>query len=107
MQQSSNGHRARPLSRAIQAVLAVLLVVAVFSTAERLYLVNGDAYPSWLASGELGQVDHATIVRLRNTECSHDVIEIYHKRDSVVLRCGLAWYQPSTRTYIAESYNRP
>jgi hypothetical protein len=94
----------RLLSRAVLAAFAVFMVVMVLATVERVYLVNGDSYPAWLASGRLGKVTDGDIEQLRRTSCSHDPIEVLQKKGYVVLRCGFAWYEPSTKTYIADSY---
>lgn len=74
------------------------------SVAERTYLEKGQSYPRWLASGQLGNVDDVALGRLRETSCSSAPIEIFQKRDFVVLRCGYFWYEPGSKTYIAESY---
>jgi hypothetical protein len=88
----------------ITAGAFVFMSLAVASMAERVYLGYGENYPRWLADGELRDVDATVLARLRETDCRKDIIEIYRKKDSVVLRCGLLWIQPSTKTFIAKSF---
>lgn len=102
---SSANKALRWLSRAIIFGVAAFLLVGLLSTIERVYLVNGKTYPRWLARGELGRVDDAALGRLRATDCKNDPIEIFQKDGFVVLRCGFAWYEPSTKTFIADSYD--
>lgn len=94
------------LSRAVIGAALAVIAVAVLGTIERVYLVSADTYPRWLASGELGGVDDTELLRLRETACKAAPIEIFQKRDFVVLRCGFALYEPSTRTYVATSFHR-
>lgn len=94
----------RWLSRAILGGVAALLFVGVLATIERVYLVNGKAYPRWLADGEVGWVDDAILTKLRATECNNEPIEIFKKDGGlVVLRCGFAWFASPTKTFIADS----
>jgi hypothetical protein len=95
----------RWLSVVIVAAVTALMVIGLLSVIERVYVVNGSSYPSWLASGKLGDVDDAAVDHLRATACQNKTIEIFQKDHFVVLRCGFAWYEPSTRTFIADSYN--
>lgn len=92
------------LSMTILGAVAIVMVAASLFTIERAYLVNGKSYPRWLASGELGPVDDAALERLRTTECADEPIDVFQKDGFVVVRCGFMWYEPSTRTYIADSY---
>lgn len=95
----------RWLSIAIIVGVSAFMLAGLLSTIERVYLVNGKTYPRWLARGELGRVDDAALGRLRATDCKNDPIEIFQKDGFVVLRCGFAWYEPSTKTFIADSYD--
>lgn len=95
----------RWLSVAIIVGVSAFMLVGLLSTIERVYLVNGKTYPRWLARGELGRVDDAALGYLRATECKNDPIEIFQKDGFVVLRCGFAWFEPSTKTFIADSYD--
>ena len=95
----------RWLSIAIMVGVSAFMLVAVLSTIERVYLVNGKTYPRWLARDELGRIDEAAIDHLRATECKNDPIEVFQKDGFVVLRCGFAWYEPSTKTFIADSFD--
>ncbi len=94
----------RWLARAVIGAALAVIAVGVLGTIERVYLVNADTYPRWLASGELGDVNNAELLRLRETACKAAPIEIFQKRGHFVMRCGFAWYEPSTKTYIANSY---
>lgn len=94
------------LSRAVIGAALAVIAVGVLGAIERVYLVNADTYPRWLASGELGDANNVDLLRLRETACKAAPIEIFQKRDLVVLRCGFALYEPSTRTYIATSFHR-
>lgn len=95
----------RWLSIAVIVGVAAFMLVGVLSVFERVYLVNGKTYPRWLARGELGRVDDAAMGRLRATECTNAPIEVFQKDGFVVLRCGFAWYEPSTKTFIADAYD--
>lgn len=95
----------RWLSVAIIVGVSAFVLAGLLSAIERVYLVNGKTYPRWFARGELGRVSDADLRRLRETECKNDPIEIFQKGGFVVLRCGFAWYEPSTKTFIADSYN--
>ncbi|WP_099597088.1 hypothetical protein [Stenotrophomonas maltophilia] len=55
-------------------------------------------------SATVRDVNNAELLRLRETACKAAPIEIFQKRGHVVMRCGFAWYEPSTKTYIANSY---
>lgn len=81
-------------------VIAFLMMF--FGTVERLYYVNGDSYPRWLATGELQKpANGANVIdELRNGPCKDAGIEITGKRDGVyVIRCGFSWYD--SKTYLA------
>ena len=95
----------RRLSRAALGVFAIWMVFMSVAMAERLYLVNGSDYPRWLATAELGHVDVAKLKELRATECAHEPVEVWRKQGYAVLRCGFAISQPSTKTYIATSFD--
>ena len=95
----------RLLSVAIVVGVLAFMLAGLLFTIERVYLVNGKTYPRWLARGELGRVNDAALDRLRGTECKDDPIEVFQKDGFVVLRCGFAWYEPSTKTFIADSYD--
>lgn len=83
-----------------------MLVIAALAlgVAERVYLVNGSSYPSWMAGAELGEVAMARIVALWNSECRHCPVEVFRKSNGAVLRCGDFWFMPSTRTYFADTF---
>lgn len=89
---------------AISIGVVVVMTVGMLSALEWIYLVNGTSYPRWLAQGELGRVNDADILRLRATECKHAPVEVFPKDGFVVLRCGMMFYEPSTKTFIADAY---
>ncbi|NWK46029.1 hypothetical protein [Ralstonia pickettii] len=80
--------------------LLVFAAVGLLSVAERLYLVNGAHYPSFLAK-DVGNVDMDRLGRLRAAECGSEPVEVYAKSDYWVLRCGVAYI--SGRTFISHT----
>ena len=84
--------------------IAVIFGIALLGGLERLYVVYGHGYPRWLAAGELGDVDMADMLELRQTACK-DPIELFPKDDFVVLRCGFSWFEPATNTFMAKSFS--
>ena len=84
--------------------IAVIFGIALLGGLERLYVVYGHGYPRWLAAGELGDVDMADMLELRQTACK-DPIELFPKDDFVVLRCGFSWFEPATNTFLAKSFH--
>ena len=93
------------LSIAINTVVVVAMTVGILSVIERLYVVNGNSYPRWLAQGELGRMNDADLLSLRATECKHEPIEVFQKEGFFVLRCGMMLFERSTKTFIADSVN--
>lgn len=74
---------------------ALLMLAGLLLTAERLYLVNGATYPTFLAE-DLGSIDANTLEYLHKTHCSGEPMEIYRKRDFWVIRCGVAYLEGHT-----------
>lgn len=65
-------------------------------TAERMYLVNGSSYPTFLAT-DVGHVDSKQAEALRVGEQCHDqVLEIFEKTDFWILRCGYSYFDGHT-----------
>lgn len=80
---------------------ALVIVGAVLNTAERLYLVNADSYPRFLARN-LGTADMHTIDRLRANECKDHPVEVFEKKNYTwVMRCGFSWIDG--HTYISNA----
>lgn len=100
---SSKGIRWASGAFLVCALLFVL--VNVLSVFERVYLVNGKNYPAWLATEQFESIDNAKLNELRNSYCKNESLELFEKEESVVVRCGLAWYMPSTKTFIAKSHS--
>lgn len=94
------GRGSRTLRIFGMSCLALLTGVGCLSSLERYYLVHGQHYPSWLASGKLDSVDEVTLARLRATTCS-TTLEVFRKPSVTVVRCGVPLYLPTTRTYVA------
>lgn len=93
----------RDVSRGVVVLSSLAFVLLASSMAERLFLVNAQTYPSWMTGGNLGEVGLQDLRRLRTEECGTEPIEIFHKADGDLLRCGYWWWQPSTRTWKAEA----
>lgn len=79
-------------------IATVLILVGLFLTAERVYLVNGATYPPILAE-DLGNIDAKNLEYLHRTYCAEEPMEIYRKRDFWVVRCGFTYLQG--RTFIS------
>jgi len=94
----------------VLGALGVIAFVAVIvglllSGAERLYLVNGSHYPSFMAS-DLGAVDSKRMDEIRATSCPNAPLEIFEKGNAQnrywVIRCGFAYYEG--HTYISHTH---
>ncbi|NKA72536.1 hypothetical protein GO285_01413 [Ralstonia solanacearum] len=72
-----------------------IAIIGFVSIAERLYLVNGAHYPSFLAK-DVGTVDMDGLRRLRASECGSEPVEVYAKADYWLLRCGFAYVPGNT-----------
>jgi len=97
----------RWLSQAFLGLAIGYFIVSLTGVAERMYLYKADNYPRWLASGSLGDLTYEDIFDLRKNECKVAPVDIIRKSDYVVLRCGVWWFMPSTKTYIATLVERP
>ncbi len=95
----------RPAIRAVAVGINVfffgVLVSGLVFVAERLYLVNGDTYPAWLATADLGTVSKQELLRSPGAKCVGKGGEFIQKSGGlVVFRCsGTLWYE--SHTYIA------
>lgn len=59
---------------------------------ERIYLVNGEHYPRWLADGEISPKDP-----LQTERICHRGVVLYSKPNGLyVWRCGSFWYDSTT-----------
>ncbi len=92
------GPWARSLAKAVNAFCVIATLAGVFSIGERIYLVRGESYPSWLASGTFDSLSEDRLNRFMQQDCRS--IEIFQKRDMAVIRCGSLWLKPSAKTYI-------
>lgn len=72
-----------------------IAIVSLLSVAERLYLVNGAHYPSFLAK-DVGAVDMDGLNRIRTSECGSEPVEVYAKAGYWVMRCGVAYFPGHT-----------
>ena len=80
-------------------ILIAVLVAGVGLTAERVYLVNGDSYPAFLTSRDLGTSNDDGLLKLTNAVCKQQPGEIFRKAGNLtVIRCGMLWYQGQTFT---------
>ncbi|MBA9846847.1 hypothetical protein DEE89_12110 [Ralstonia pickettii] len=84
----------------INVLIVIAMAVGLVATLERLYLVNGSSYPSFLAE-DAGNLDEVGLAKLRATSCKDESVEVYKKDDVWVLRCGFAYYQG--HTYISHT----
>jgi hypothetical protein len=89
------------MKKMLAVVVAVTVFFIMFCLGERMYIENSDRYPAWLTTSELEDVDNEKLFRIRETVCKREPIEIFIKRNHVILRCGWTWFNP---TYIAKSY---
>lgn len=89
------------------ATIYILLVAFGFvMTIERLYLVNGSSYPSWLATKDLGEFkddgkgNFTQISDFSKKNCPGGGMEVDVKENGlVVMRCGgILWYESDTFT---------
>lgn len=89
----------RPLRVAgaiVMVACALIFLGALLNSAERVYLVNGSSYPSFLGR-DLGAADYKTLDRLHENQCKGDGMEIYGKADGKwVIRCGFLWLDGHT-----------
>ncbi|MFN9473238.1 hypothetical protein [Acidovorax sp.] len=87
-------------SYAVAAVWLIAFFGGILGTAERIYYVNGNSYPRWLASGGLASADEMDA--LRQGECKgRGPLEISEKADGLfVVRCGTMWWE--SKTYLAD-----
>ncbi len=92
----------RHLAWAVAFVWSAVFAGGMLATIERLYYVNGDGYPRWLASGELTSASQFDA--LREGDCKgRGFLEISEKADGLfVVRCGIMWWE--SKTYLA-SFN--
>jgi hypothetical protein len=66
---------------------------------ERLWLVNGNSYPSWLATSANVPAGADASLYLHGHACSgNGPVWVYEKPRSVVLRCGEWW--PFAKTFV-------
>jgi hypothetical protein len=86
-------------AKAASALCVASTLAGAFSIAERIYLVKGERYPSWLATGTFDSLSEDRLNSFMQNECRS--IEIFEKRDMSVIRCGSLWLKPSAKTYIA------
>lgn len=70
-------------------------VIGLFSVADRLYLVNGEQYPRFMAE-DVGAVEFDDLNRLQVSPCNGDPLEVYPKKDFWVLRCGYDYFHGHT-----------
>jgi len=103
MRNSQESQVSRWMRNLVSATVCGFLLVAVAGGIERMYLYQTEHYPAWLASGQFGELRETDLMALRNGACKQHPIEILHKTDHVILRCGTWWYAPSTHTFIAKS----
>ncbi|MDN7664056.1 hypothetical protein [Burkholderia cenocepacia] len=88
----------------VWAACALLFVGAALLAVERLYLVNGGSYPSFLAH-DLGAASYSTLEKLRLNECKGEGMEVYRKGDDrYVIRCGFSWIEGHTYISTANPY---
>jgi hypothetical protein len=82
--------------------LSGFLAAVSLSTAERLYLVNGNTYAGWLAtrSVPVSEVMRPRFLsRIHKSEChGNEPVWVFPKQNQYVLRCGDFW--PFARTLI-------
>ncbi|EMP3151668.1 hypothetical protein WDX82_005125 [Salmonella enterica] len=94
----------RALGYAYLAFFFIGIAAALVGGLERLYLVNGDSYPRFLAKN-LGTADMHTIDALRAKECKGESIDVYEKTGNVwVIRCGFSWIDGKTYVSNADPY---
>jgi hypothetical protein len=82
-------------------ILFGFLAAVSLSTAERLYLVNGNTYAAWLAtrSVPVSEVRPHFLSRIHESEChGNEPVWVFPKQNQYVLRCGDFW--PFARTLI-------
>lgn len=89
----------RMFGKIASVFFALIIVGAVLNTLERVYLVNAETYPRFLAR-DMGAADMKAIDMLRAKECKGEPVEIYPKQDETwVMRCGFSWF--NGHTYIS------
>jgi hypothetical protein len=91
----------RWIARVVASCFFLVIIGGVLLMIERLYLVNGQSYPAWLAKRDLGTIDRAQLLQLYGTDCPGMGAEINMKSDNLaVIRCGgMTWLDG--HTYIA------
>ncbi len=94
----------RVLGRIGLCAFLLVMVGALLNTAERVYLVNADSYPRFLARN-LGTADMHTLERLHAKECKGMGIQVYEKTNYTwVIRCGFDWFGGHTYISNADPY---
>lgn len=94
----------RAVGYAYLALFFIAIAASLLAGIERLYLVNGDSYPRFLAKN-LGTADMHTIDALRAKECKNTGIDVYEKAGNVwVIRCGFSWLDGKTYISNADPY---
>ncbi|WP_322075481.1 hypothetical protein [Burkholderia cenocepacia] len=73
----------------------LVIVGLLLNGVERIYLVNGDSYPRFLAR-DAGALNYEGLDRLHKTQCQHEFMEVYQKSDFWVIRCGMMYLQGHT-----------
>ncbi|WP_156350195.1 hypothetical protein [Achromobacter sp. 2789STDY5608633] len=97
-------HKAlRTLGLAGCAVALAIFIGGLLAGIERLYLVNADSYPSFLAS-EKNLASPAELDQLRANECPDEVLTIYEKSNGWVIRCGDFWFDGPTFLSSVDPY---
>ena len=80
--------------------IPLLFLGAILSLTERLILVNGSHYPTWLSTGSFETLAPGSLGHLRISACGgNQPIEIFQNKDQWIFRCGLFW--PSEKTFTA------
>lgn len=100
----------RWLSRTVLLTYALLVLVGMLGMVERILMESRDRYPRWLLTGELpaDAMDERGILKPEVMdsfgECRKDgPVEIITEPGGYLVRCGYAWYYPSTKTYFLPS----
>lgn len=87
----------------ISCACSITVAAVVVLSAEQAYFMNGSTYPSWLATADLGTVQHnVDLFNVARPQCESKGSTIILGKDNglVAIRCGsFSWL--GSKTYVA------
>jgi|GEM_PF-4569532 len=90
--------------RLILYALVATVLYGFVQLADRALYVLSPVYPSFMVYRDLGDVDGAGMVALRDGDCAAGPIESERKHSYILLRCGSTAVSLDRRIFTAKSF---